>query len=193
MDLVLLHLQCNSKFLAYTEVTGEYICRTGRTLFSACWKETLNAVTLQQSEVPLENHDKKPCDLPWLGFVACVVSYFNVFCYKCHRFCLVNEMQAFPPWKGDITRLPVNGNYTAGAILRVKTLFEYWLVHLGNSLFYYCFMVRESKRIWQGAHIWFLYACAYVLVPAVAMEYNDVTCHGCSRSCAGALVCPNSG
>lgn len=41
-----------------TEVT-EHLCRTGRTLFSACSKETLSAVTLDQSEMPLENHDKK--------------------------------------------------------------------------------------------------------------------------------------
>lgn len=37
----------------------EHLCRTGRTLFSACWKGTLKAVTLEQSEMPLENHDKK--------------------------------------------------------------------------------------------------------------------------------------
>ena len=53
----------------------------------------------EQSEMPLENRDRKTCDLPLLGFGASEVSYFNQFSYKCHRYChrycLVIEMQEF--------------------------------------------------------------------------------------------------
>jgi len=31
----------------------------------------------EQSEMPLENRDRKTCDLPLLGFGASEVSYFN--------------------------------------------------------------------------------------------------------------------
>lgn len=41
------------------EVIGKDLCKIGRILVTSCWKETSNAIMLQQPEMLLENQDKK--------------------------------------------------------------------------------------------------------------------------------------